>query len=700
MVNPLTRCLEDYALPPFAQLRVSNIVPAIRTAIREYALDLNSIEDDLSFFEDDITWESVMDRLEIIDDPLNRLWRIVLHLSGVANSAELRDAKAEVQAEVLAIQSRRLQSVEIFEAMQTLRDGPHWAALSTEQQRMLDIAMLDMKLNGVTLTGGAKERFNEVNVRLKQLADIFSNNVLDATKSSELILHDRRQLEGVPDSLLAVFAREAVAAGYEGATAAKGPWKILLDLRNVLPVLRNSTNAATCEAVYRANRTRASSEPYDNTPVILEMLQLRQEMANLVGYPTFAEMNLADKMAPSVEVVLEMLHELRDKSFDIANDEMRELQAFAVAHGHVLPLQPWDYFHWVERMRKDKYDLDNELIRSYFPISTVLPKMFAFLSKLFGIRIETAEESAETWHPDVHYYQIRALEQVGEPVVAQFYLDLYARPGEKKTGAWIEVVAGRSRVLRSEKADVRLPVFALMFNHSAPVNDKPYLMTLADVQSTFTMLGFGLRVGLTAAEHAMATKPHGIEWDAVGFVPQFMQNFCLHKETILSLSSHVETGEPLPDDIFHRVKKASSFMRGTHFAAKFLELSAYDLALHHDFDPYSGSDAMFDIFRRTTQEFSRRPPFHDDKYICSLDYIFPGQYPSSYYSYVWSEMLATDAFACFAEAKSADELMALGRKFRDTILSMAGPRHPMEAFEKFRGRLPTTEGLLKQYGLE
>ncbi|KAG9409156.1 hypothetical protein AC1031_019418 [Aphanomyces cochlioides] len=225
MVNPLTRCLEDYPLPPFAQLRVSDIVPAIRTAIREYALDLNAIEDDLSFFQDDITWESVMDRLELIDDPLNRLWRIVLHLTSVANSAERRQAKAEVQAEVLAIQSRRLQSIE-------------------------------------PKSDSTKSTF----------AEIFSNNVLDATKSSELILHDRSQLDGVPDSILAVFAREAVAGGYEGATAANGPWKILLDLRNVLPVLRSCTNAATCEAVYRANRTRASSEPYDNTPVILEML--------------------------------------------------------------------------------------------------------------------------------------------------------------------------------------------------------------------------------------------------------------------------------------------------------------------------------------------------------------------------------------------------------------------------------------------
>ncbi|CAK4460972.1 unnamed protein product [Aphanomyces euteiches] len=409
MVNPLTRCLEDYALPPFAQLRVSDIVPAIRTAIREYALDLNAIEDDLSFFQDDITWESVMDRLEIIDDPLNRLWRIVVHLQGVSNSAELREAKA---------------------------------------------------------------------------------------------------------------------------------------------------------------------------------------------------------------------------------------------------------------------------------------RFLAFAS------------SEETWHPDVQYYQIRATEEPGEPVIAQFYLDLYARPGEKRSGAWIEVVAGRSRVLRSEKAHVRLPVFALMFNYSPPVDDKPYLMTFVEVQSLFVMFGFGLRIGLTAAEHTAATRPHGIEWDAAGYSSQFMQNFCFHRETLQALSSHVETGEPLPDELFDRITKASTFMRASLFAHKFLEISAYDLALHHEFDPHSSADAMFDLFRRKSQEVTLRPPFHEDKYICALEHIFPGHYPSTYYSYVWSEMLAADAYACFADAKSEEEWTGLGRKFRYTMLALAGPNHPMEAFEKFRGRLPSTEGLLKQYGLE
>ncbi|KAG9409153.1 hypothetical protein AC1031_019415 [Aphanomyces cochlioides] len=649
MINPLTRCAENYALPPFAQLRVSDIVPAIRAAIQEYALDLNAIEDDLSFFQDDITWESVMDRLEIIDDPLNRLWRIVLHLSGVANSVELREAKAEVQAEVLAIQSRRQQSVEIFEAMQTLRDGPRWAELTSEQQRILDRSILEMKLNGVALTGAEKERFNEIDVRLKQLGDIFSNNLLDATKTS-LVLHARSQLEGIDDSL---FARDAVAAGYEGATAANGPWKILLDGKNTVPLLHNCSNASTREAVYRANRTRASREPHDNTSVIHEMLQLRRERANLLGYTTFAEMSLADKMAPSVEVVQEMLRELRDKCFEVSAVELRQLKAYAEAHGQVEPLQAWDIRYWINKMRNDKYALDNDLISAYFSLPSVLP---GFLTS--SPSSLTADESEETWHPVVLYYQIRALEQPGEPVIAQFYLDLYARPGEKKALSWIEVVAPRSRVLRTEKANIRIPVFALMFNQPAPVEGKPYLMPWFDVENLFFVLGYGLRIGLTAAEYTASSRPHGIEWDAVGFSAQFMHNFCYHRETLKSISCHVETGEPLPDEIFDRIYKSRTFMQATNFAEHCRSRN---------------SDAMFDVFRRRRHEFTLQPPFHDDKFICALEHIFPSLYAASYYSYVWSEMLAADSYACFNEAANEEEWMALGRKYRDTILALTGP---------------------------
>ncbi|CAK4090523.1 unnamed protein product [Aphanomyces euteiches] len=697
-MNPLTRCAEDYALPPFAQLRVSDIVPAIRTAIQEYALDLNALEDDLSFCDDEITWESVMDRLEIIDDPLNRLWRIVLHLDEVSNSVELREAKAEVQAEVLAIQSRRQQSIEIFEAMQELRDEPHWSELTSEQQRILDRAILEMQLNGVTLNDAAKERFNEIDFRLKGLSDIFTNNVLDATKSSKLVFHDRSQLDGVPDSMLAVFAQNAVASGHDGATPAHGPF--VVDVTNYPTVLSACSNTATREAVYRTRRSLAGNEPFDNTPVIREMLQLRQEKAHLLGYATFAEMNLADKMAPSVDIVQEMLCELWDKCHDVAVVEMLELKTFAKSHGQTTPLGAWDVQYWMGQMRKERYAIDPEIIEAYFPLSSVLPRMFAFLSKLFGICIETAQESEETWHPDVEYYEIRAMDQPGEPVIAQFYLDLYSRPGEKMSGGWIEVVAARSRVLRSEKTNVRIPVFALMFNYSPPVDGKSCLLSLSEVQELFVVFGFGLRIALTAAEYTATSRPHGIEWDAVGFSSQFLEKNFYHRETLESLSSHVETGKTLPRDLFDKILEARSFMRACNFTTTFLQNAAVDIALHHDCDPYTDAESIFDVFRQTSQEFTLRPPLDGDKAICSLDHIFPGLYAASYYSYVWSEMLAADTYACFEEAKSEEEWMALGRKYRDTMLALTGPAHPLIAFEKFRGRLPSTEGLLKQYGLE
>ncbi|KAG9409148.1 hypothetical protein AC1031_019411 [Aphanomyces cochlioides] len=268
------------------------------------------------------------------------------------------------------------------------------------------------------------------------------------------------------------------------------------------------------------------------------------------------------------------------------------------------------------------------------------------------------------------------------------------------SGGWIEVVAARSRVLRSEKTNVRIPVFALMFNYSPPVDGKSCLLSLWDVQKLFAVFGFGLRIALTAGEYTATSRPHGIEWDAVGFSSQFLENFCYHRETLESLSSHVETGKQLPSDLFDKVFEARSFMRVCNFAAKFLQNAAVDMALHHDCDPYSDAESIFDVFRRKNQEFTLQPPLDGDKYICSLDHIFPGLYAASYYSYVWSEMLAAETYACFEEMKSEEEWMALGRKYRDTMLALTGPAHPLVAFEKFRGRLPSTEGLLKQYGLE
>ncbi|ETV63608.1 hypothetical protein H257_19463, partial [Aphanomyces astaci] len=333
MVNPLTRCLEDYALPPFATLRVSDIVPAVRAAIAEMALDVNAIEDDLSDPDADISWATVMDRLKIIDDPVNRLWRIVIHLSSVADSPELRLAQSEVQAEVLTIQSRRAQSVPVFRAMQRLRASRGFHEdLTAEQQRILDRAILDATLNGVALNDTEKARFNDIDVKLKSwyslIGNQFNSNTLDATKAFAHVVHDKAAVAGLSNATLATLAQNAVAAGYDAATPASGPWTLTLNRSNYSAVVTHFTNRNLRQLMYQAERTVATSPPYDNTPIIQEMLQLRREQAALLGFDSFASLSLESKMAPSASAVQDMLDLLRDKCVPLARAELADLEAF------------------------------------------------------------------------------------------------------------------------------------------------------------------------------------------------------------------------------------------------------------------------------------------------------------------------------------------------------------------------------------
>ncbi|ETV95088.1 hypothetical protein H310_11371 [Aphanomyces invadans] len=346
MVNPLTRCVEDYSLPPFAQMREADIVPALRTAMAELALDLNAIEDDLSDPDADLTWESVMDRLEIIDDPLNRLWRIVIHLSYVANSPELRAAQVEVQAEVVTIQSRRAQSVEVFQAMNKLRASPQYDTYTVEQQRILERAILAATLSGVALNECDRRRCNQISIRLKELANTFSDNILDGTKAFSHMAYKRSDVEGLPDSILALLAQNAVKAGHPGATAANGPWRLSLELSAYSPVIECCSNRRTRQLMFDAHTHKAAVPPHDNTPIMEEMLRLRHELAQLLGYNSYAEVSLLDKTAPSVSAVEALIFDLRDKCLAISKVEMAEVADFALKHGQEEPLEAFDIAYW------------------------------------------------------------------------------------------------------------------------------------------------------------------------------------------------------------------------------------------------------------------------------------------------------------------------------------------------------------------
>ncbi|OQR88194.1 oligopeptidase A [Achlya hypogyna] len=697
--NSLVQAVRDRKLPPFQQLQVTEMAPALRDAIQAFDKDIGLIETELRSKTRSVNWQSIMDPLEVQGDALQRLWGIVGHLMSVKNSPALREVHAELQTEVVTIFTRFSQSPEIFAAYKELRESSSWASFSEAQQRIIESSIRGATLSGVGLTGDAKKRFNELQLRSAELKTKFSNNVLDATKAFSLIVTDKAEVDGLPASLLQMLAQNAAADGHETATAEVGPWKISLDMPVYLPVLKYCTNRALRETVYRANATKASSAPHDNTEIVNETLRLRKERAQLLGFRTYAELSLASKMAPSVEAVDRMHRELRAKCHPIAVTELAELAAYAAKHGQSEPLAQWDVAYWTEKMRADLYSLDDETIKPYFPLPKVLGGLFDLTSRLFGVTIEAADDAAEAWHPDVRFFNVRRADGAKE-IIASFYLDPYARPSEKNGGAWMNTCVGRSKLLGVDGA-VRIPVAYLICNQSPPVGDKPSLMTFREVETLFHEFGHGLQHMLTTVDFDGAAGINGVEWDAVELPSQFMENFCYHRGTINSISGHYETGEPLPAELFEKICDARKYMAASGMLRQ-LNFGALDMYLHDKYDPTTSTDTIFDVQHTLAKEFAVMPPLPEDRFLCSFSHIFAGGYAAGYYSYKWAEVLSCDAFGKFEEAGLDDEaaLAKTGREFRDTVLALGGSRHPLQVFEQFRGRPQSTDALLKQYGLQ
>ncbi|HEY8516782.1 MAG TPA: M3 family metallopeptidase [Candidatus Binatia bacterium] len=681
-LNPL---LADGGLPRFDEIRPEHVVPGIRTLLEDLQRELAAIESNVA-----PTWERAVAPLERLNDRLSFAWGTVGHLMGVRNSDELRTAYETVQPEVVAFSLRVGQSRPIYRALKELRDGPGWQSLDAAQQRIVTSLVRDAELAGVGLEGAQQERFNAIQAELAECSTRFSNHVLDATKAFALTLRDRSEIEGLPQSLLQLAAQAAREAGEADATAADGPWRITLDAPSYVPFQQHSRRRDLREKLYRAYVTRASSGELDNTPLIRRILRLRREEAALLGFKSYAELSLASKMAPSVQAVEQMLEELRSASYPAAERDLAELRELARSENapEADDLKPWDVAFWAERLRERRFAYTDEELRPYFPLPRVLDGLFALVGRLFGLTIRPADGETPVWHPDVRFFRI--YDERGEEIAA-FFLDPYSRPKEKRGGAWMDECVGR--------APGRIPVAYLVCNQVPPVDGKPSLMTFDEVNTLFHEFGHGLQHMLTRVERPLAAGIRNIEWDAVELPSQFMENWCYHRETLLGLTGHVETGAKLPEELFRKIAASRTFRAGSDMLRQ-LYFALTDLALHHEFDP-DGPETPFDVQRRIAQKTTVLPPLPEDRFLCSFTHIFGGGYAAGYYSYKWAEVLSADAFAAFEEAGLENEqaLIATGRRFRDTVLALGGSRHPMEVFKEFRGRAPTTEALLRHHGL-
>jgi len=688
--NPL---LIGHGLPPFNDIRPEHVVPAMTQLLGELHTTLTHIEETL-----EPTWSGLVEPLQRLSDRLSWTWGIVNHLMGVKNSPDLRQAHEQVQPDVVKFYIRLGQSEAIYKGYVALRDSDTWNQLNEAQHRIIEAAIREAELSGVALEGEAKDRFNAIQLELANLSTKFSNHVLDATKAFSLTLAQPDEIEGLPTSLLAQAAQAARVEGADGATVEAGPWRFTLDMPSYLPFMKHSRRRDLREQMYRASITRAAQGEYDNQPLIERVLTLRKEMAQLLGYDSYAELSLASKMAPNVAAVEELLNSLRSASYDAALADLEAMKAFAKEQNapEADDLQLWDVTFWAERLRETKYELNAEELRPYFPLEQVLDGLFSLAKRLFGITITSADGEAPAWHPDVRYFQVA--DESGE-AIAYFYLDPYSRPAEKRGGAWMDTCIDRAIITADGMRQVRLPVAYLTCNQTPPVDDKPSLMTFEEVTTLFHEFGHGLQHMLTRVDYSFAAGINNVEWDAVELPSQFMENWCYDRPTLFSMARHYETGEPLPEAYYQKLLAARNFMSGSAMLRQ-LHFGLTDIELHHRYQP-GGTETANDVRFRLAETTTVMPPLSEDRFLCAFGHIFAGGYAAGYYSYKWAEVLSADAFAAFEEAGLEDEgaIAQTGRRFRDTVLALGGSQHPMDVFKAFRGREPDTQPLLRHSGL-
>jgi oligopeptidase A len=682
--NPL---LIGKGLPPFDQIQTEHIVPAMTQLLEE-------LDRQLSYLEAKVipSWEGLVEPLTEIEERLTWSWGIVGHLMGVKNSPELREAYEEIQPFVVQFSNKISQSKPLYQAFKALRDSEQWNVLEPAQKRIIEASIRDAELSGVGLEAEKRELFNHNRLRLAELATKFGNNVLDATKAFKLKLTHKKEVEGLPPSLLSLAAQNARSEGEENATPEAGPWLITLDYPSYIPFMKYSNNRELREKLYKAFISRASQAEWDNNPLIEEILKLRQQQAELLGFNSYAQVSLARKMAPSVETVEKLLEELRQVSYDAAIQELEELKDFAKTED----LKHWDVSFWAERQREAKFDFNAEELRPYFPLPQVLEGLFTLAKRIFGVTITPADGEAPIWQEDVRYFQVT--NDRGE-TIAYFYLDPYSRPAEKRGGAWMDDCIGRRKIKQEGKVTTRLPVAYLVCNQTPPVDGKPSLMTFEEVITLFHEFGHGLQHMLTKVDYAGAAGINNVEWDAVELPSQFMENWCYDCATLFGMAKHYKTGETLPEHYYQKLLAARNYMSGSTMLRQ-LHFSFVDLELHHRYQP-GGKETANQVRQRLAKTTTVMAPLPEDAFLCAFGHIFAGGYAAGYYSYKWAEVLSADAFAAFEEVglEKVEAVATVGKRFRDTVLALGGSLHPMEIFQAFRGREPKTEALLRHSGL-
>ena len=676
--NPL---LDFEGLPRFDLIRAEHVAPAIDALLRAGREAVERV----AAATGPATWATVVAPTETAFDHLDRAWAAVGHLNAVMNTPAIRDAYNAALPKVTAFYTDIAQDPRWFARFRALADAPAFAALDAAQRTVVDNALRDFRLGGAELPDADKARFKAVQEDLATLSSTFDDNVLDSENAWAHYVDTPQELDGLPADVIAAARSNAEADGRAG-------YKLTLRSPCYVPVMQYAADRSLRALMHRASATLASDlgahPEWDNTGVILRILERRHEEARLLGYANYAGLSLVPKMARTPAEVLAFLRDLAQRARPFAQREYDALCAFARDALGIADCAAWDLPYVTEKLKARRFAFSEQEVRQYFPEDRVLAGLFHVVETIYGVSVRPG--SAPTWHPSVRFFEIR---DASGALVGQFYLDLYARDG-KQSGAWMDDAINR----RHAHDRLQHPVAYLTCNFTGPVDGAPPHFTHREVTTLFHEFGHGLHQLLTRVDVAGVSGLQGVEWDAVELPSQFMENYCWQWDVLSHMTAHAQTGAPLPRPLFERMLAARNFGSGLAMLRQ-IEFALFDMRLHTDYVPGGGgkfdsAEAVLDAVRR---EVAVVPKPAYDRFMHAFGHVFAGGYAAGYYSYKWAEVLSADAFSLFEEAGVLSP--AIGARFRDEVLARGGSRPALKSFVAFRGRPPSLDALLRHNGM-
>ncbi|MGH8282231.1 MAG: M3 family metallopeptidase [Gammaproteobacteria bacterium] len=676
--NPL---LSYDGLPSFSRIRAEHIEPAVDTVLAQN----RSAVVEIAAHGGKPTWNSFVEPLETLDQHLHRAWSPAAHLNAVMNAPDIRAAYNACLPKLSEYDTELGQNEALQHGYAALKAGTEWPAYTPAQRKLIEDALRDFRLAGVDLAPGEKRRFRDIMQQLSQTEAKFEENLLDATQGWFRHVVDEKTIRGIPETASTRARHEAQSRQLNG-------WIFTLDYPSYSAVITYADDRNLREELYHAYVTRASNQGpnagrWDNTEIMRDILRLRHEAALLTGFRNFAEYSLASKMVRTPEEVTAFLEDLVRRCRPAGQHEFAELQEYARQRDGLARLATWDMSYYAEKLREEHFAISNEVLRPYFPVERVRNGLFAVMQKLYGISFVEVGD-ADVWHPDVKLYEIR--DESGAPR-GRLYLDLFTRKG-KRSGAWMDDALSRRRTARG----VQIPAAYLTCNFPPPMGDTHSLLSHDDVVTLFHEFGHCLHHLLTQVDYPSVAGVNGVAWDAVELPSQFHENFAWTREGLALVSGHYQTGEPLPDVLYQKLLAARHFHTAL-FMLRQLEFSLFDFSLHLNASANMDKDFVGDTLARIRREVSVVPMPDWNRFAHGFSHIFAGGYAAGYYSYLWAEVLAADAYAAFEETGIFNR--ATGRRFMDTILGQGGSRKAMELFVEFRGREPTLDAFLRINGI-